>query len=128
MGCFCLSFQNCINQFTTLAQSGSCRFIGNVCLGMGGVTLAQLRPYYHAIVLVRMYACMRVHVVHPCVCVRVYIQVCQCHDITPLHTYPQAYGAEDDKVLGIPGEVCTYPNPSLLVSTPSFHCANVNVW
>jgi adrenodoxin-NADP+ reductase len=57
--------QNCINQFTTLAKSGQCRFIGNVGLGRD-VSLAQLRPYYHAIVM--------------------------------------AYGAEDDRLLGIPGE------------------------
>lgn len=43
--------QNCINQFTALAQSEKCRFIGNVCLGKH-VTLAQLRPFYHAIVMV----------------------------------------------------------------------------
>ena len=43
--------QNCINQFTTLAKSGQCRFIGNVGLGRD-VNLAQLRPYYHAIVMV----------------------------------------------------------------------------
>lgn len=43
--------QNCINQFTTLAKSEQCRFIGNVGLGRD-ITLAQLRPYYHAVVLV----------------------------------------------------------------------------
>ena len=43
--------QNCINQFTTLAQSQKCRFIGNICLGKQ-VSLAQLRPFYHAIVMV----------------------------------------------------------------------------
>lgn len=59
------AFQNVINQFTTLAESEKCRFIGNVCLGKD-VSLAQLRPFYHALVL--------------------------------------AYGADDDTLLGVPGE------------------------
>jgi len=46
-----LCIQNCINHFTTLAKSKQCRFIGNVCLGRD-MTLAQLRPYYHGLVMV----------------------------------------------------------------------------
>lgn len=48
--CFII-FQNCINQFTVLGKTEQCRFIGNVGLGRD-VSLAQLRPYYHAIVMV----------------------------------------------------------------------------
>lgn len=57
--------KNCINQFTELARSGHCRFIGNVSVGTD-VSLSQLTPHYHAVVL--------------------------------------AYGAEGDRVLGVPGE------------------------
>ena len=40
-----------INQFSALAETDRCRFIGNVSLGKD-ITLAQLRPFYHALVLV----------------------------------------------------------------------------
>ena len=43
--------QNCINQFTSLAQSDSCRFLGNVSVG-GDITVRELQSLYHAVVLV----------------------------------------------------------------------------
>eukprot|EP00731_Ephydatia_muelleri_P028922 Em0020g566a len=42
--------KNVINQFSALAESDRCRFIGNVSLGKD-ITLAQLQPFYHALVL-----------------------------------------------------------------------------
>ena len=58
--------QNCINQFTTLAKSEQCRFIGNVGLGRD-ITLAQLRPYYHAVVMVSPVYCVLAYIVTCCV-------------------------------------------------------------
>ena len=49
--------QNCINQFTTLAKSEQCRFIGNVGLGRD-ITLERLRPFYHAVVMVSPIYCI----------------------------------------------------------------------
>ncbi len=43
--------QNCINQFTSLAQSGKCRFFGNVRVGED-VSVSTLRSLYHAVVMV----------------------------------------------------------------------------
>ncbi|OMO59599.1 hypothetical protein CCACVL1_24734 [Corchorus capsularis] len=57
--------KNVINQFSRVAQSGRCSFLGNVTVG-SSVSLAELRELYHVVVL--------------------------------------AYGAESDRVLGIPGE------------------------
>lgn len=57
--------KNVTHHFTKLAQSERCCFIGNIGLGKD-VTLAQLQPFYNAVVL--------------------------------------AYGVQDDKLLGIPGE------------------------
>jgi len=58
--------QNCINQFIILAKSEQCCFIGNVGLGRD-VTLAQLRPYYHA-----------VGMVSPIYCILTYVYVRTC--------------------------------------------------
>lgn len=80
------ALQNCINQFTTLAKTEQCRFIGNVGLGRD-VSLAQLRPYYHAVVMVSILYYTHSLYHHMLVCLL------------------KAYGAEDDRVLGIPGEV-----------------------
>ena len=65
-GFFFLSAQNCINQFTVLAQSERCRFIGNVCFGKD-VSLTQLRPYYHAVVMVCVCVCVCYRYIH-CIC------------------------------------------------------------
>ena len=77
--------QNCIKLFTALAKTKKCRFIGKVALGQD-ISLSQLRPHYHAIVLVSKYNQLITNVC--CVVI-------------------QAYGAEEGKVLGIPGEVRT---------------------
>lgn len=45
-----LEVKNCTSQFTSLARSNHCRFIGNVAVGTD-VTLSQLRSHYHAVVL-----------------------------------------------------------------------------
>ena len=43
--------QNCINQFTTTAQSNRCSFIGNVNIGKD-VKITELLQAYDAVVLV----------------------------------------------------------------------------
>ena len=49
---FCIFFdQNCINQFTTTAQSDRCSFIGNVDIGKD-VNVGELLQAYDAVVLV----------------------------------------------------------------------------
>lgn len=45
------SLQNCINQFSALADSGKCCFIGNIGVGKD-VAVTQLQAFYHAVVMV----------------------------------------------------------------------------
>ncbi len=46
----CLSLQNVVHHFTTLAADPRCRFFGNVTVG-GDVSIYDLRTIYDAVVL-----------------------------------------------------------------------------
>ena len=82
-----------MHHFTKLAQSERCCFIGNIGLGKD-VTLAQLQPFYNAVVLVSTKL--------QNVLIRSNIMISFLASV-----YQKAYGVQDDKLLGIPGEVYT---------------------
>ena len=52
MSSVCLFLQNVINQFTELAHSGRCTFVGNISIGTQ-LTVDHLKQYYNAIVMVK---------------------------------------------------------------------------
>lgn len=100
--------QNVINQFTTLAKSERCRFIGNVQVGVN-VLVAQLRSMYSAVVLVSQI---------------VLSSLCQATILVFCIMWQKAYGAEADKYLGIPGEVytcvCVFCGFEVIVQRPIY--------
>lgn len=79
--------KNVINQFTSLAKCGRLHFMGNITIGQD-VSLSDLRNAYDVVVLVMIdlfilfNVCLKFNIKHIC----------------------KAYGAAQDRWLGIPGE------------------------
>lgn len=82
-----------VNQFSRVAQNNRCSFFGNVTLG-SSVSLSDLRQLYDVVggILVKF----------------TYLNcfTCLSNALLLFEQVVLAYGAESDRVLGIPGEVC----------------------
>ena len=94
--------QNVINQFTKLAQDPRLSFLGNVTVGRD-ISLAALRQHYdgvrHAALASPAYEAQKGY----CQCGN---HTCPPTIFTALAQVVLAYGAESNRKLGIPGEVC----------------------
>jgi len=92
-----------MNQFTRVAQNDRCTFLGNVNLG-SSVSLKELRDLYH---VVSFEVILRFRLTETSkLLAYIIFEVCFGMVLPDLvEQVVLAYGAESDRVLGIPGEV-----------------------